>query len=594
MKRKMIVSYSLPVILISALVFFVGMPFLTKQYEKQMRYATSQSLAQTMNFVQNHMDNMQYVGELIQISREIREILEEPLGNYSDKAEAYREFYNLNTAFRNVEMTNENYRIGIYVSDKIEYANNNYYFYPQSELESMEYYDEMMEALDKNERYYSIITEARSSAPDKQDDYMASFSKIKFDYDGKTKVYVVKVEVLLDDMNAILEKGKTTEDTLVYYVNSNQRILLASDDEVLNSLQVDDIFLKGRDQWSVKNIAGRNYYIVYQKIDDKREDVLCALIPMTQFREQVYGIYRIAMLLVVFIAGCVVLISHFLEKYYVGRLNELGAKMNSIKNGEITAGISYDIKSGGDEIDEIDRNFNYMSMELNRLMKEHYKLGKNVVSAELKALQAQINPHFLYNTLDLINWGALDHGAIEVADMARNLGQFYRLSLNHGKVAIKIDEELKHVEAFINIEKMHFPGAIELNINVPQEIRALACLNIILQPFVENAIVHGIAEHPDIIECNIDITAKRVEDDIEFVISDDGMGMDEKQLKELIKFERTGSSKGYGVKNINFRLKLCYGEKYGVRYESELMEGTKVYLRIPAMELEELDKMLEL
>ncbi len=238
------------------------------------------------------------------------------------------------------------------------------------------------------------------------------------------------------------------------------------------------------------------------------------------------------------------------------------------------------------------KTVNFMTERLRALMKERFRLGKKVASANMKALQAQINPHFLYNTLDLINWGAMDYGTVQVAEIARNLGQFYRLSLNHGKSAITIGNELHHVEAYVNIENVHFGGAINLSIHVPEEIRRLACLNIILQPFVENAIVHGIVEHPDIVECNIFISAYRDSNDLILKVSDDGPGMDEKQLTDIFKNDSSSTYNGYGVKNIQQRIRLCYGKKYGISYKSKPMDGTTVTIRIPALDLDALNRIL--
>lgn len=125
-----------------------------------------------------------------------------------------------------------------------------------------------------------------------------------------------------------------------------------------------------------------------------------------------------------------------------------------------------------DEIEEIYHNFNGMVQEVQRLMQEHYKLGKEVKMAEVRALQAQINPHFLYNTLDLINWISMDYGAEEIGTLTWNLARFYRLSLNHGKSLITIGEEVEHVQVYVNIENYHFDNQISLNVDVPEELKA--------------------------------------------------------------------------------------------------------------------------
>lgn len=113
-----------------------------------------------------------------------------------------------------------------------------------------------------------------------------------------------------------------------------------------------------------------------------------------------------------------------------------------------------------------------MVQEVQRLMQEHYKLGKEVKMAEVRALQAQIQPHFLYNTLDLINWISMDYGAEEIGTLTWNLARFYRLSLNHGKSLITIGEEVEHVQVYVNIDNYHFDNQISLNVDVPEELKA--------------------------------------------------------------------------------------------------------------------------
>jgi two-component system sensor histidine kinase YesM len=267
--------------------------------------------------------------------------------------------------------------------------------------------------------------------------------------------------------------------------------------------------------------------------------------------------------------------------------------MNELGRGRFKMLDFSDSPQSGDEIDGIYRNFNRMAEELQRLMEEHYRQGKSVVTAELRALQSQINPHFLYNTLDLINWEAMKYKAGNIAEIAQSLGLFYRLSLNHGKAALLIKSELRHVEAYVRIENVHFDGAIHLEIVVPEKIQSYACLGIILQPFVENAIVHGIAEHPEIKECTVCISAEFDEQGIAFDIRDNGPGMSYERQRQILdnSFSSTGS--GYGIQNINSRLKLCYGENYGVSFDSAPGSGTIVHIRIPAMTLGQLEKLLQ-
>ena len=309
------------------------------------------------------------------------------------------------------------------------------------------------------------------------------------------------------------------------------------------------------------------------------------LIPLSEYNGQYYFLLLVAIMAVIIMIATIVAVSYWLSDFYVGRLRKLSMEMKHLQEGDLS--VQLPSINQGDEIEEVYRSFNFMVNELRRLVREHYRLGKEVRTAEMRALRAQINPHFLYNTLDLINWIAVDYGATDIEKIVWNLAKFYRLSLNHGKDLNSIEEEIEHVRAYINIEKFHYDDAIQLETYIPEELKNLACLNIIFQPFAENAIVHGIAKNTKIQSCKIEIRAEKIEGNILFTIKDDGPGMTQRQMEDAISEDIYQINGGYGIKNINFRIKLCFGEKYGIRYESNLGEGTTAYILIPAMTIEE-------
>ena len=590
MQKKLTISFAVPLTLICILITMCCAPVMSNAYRKQIQYSVGQSGEQVRHYITHYIENMYYMGQLIVQSSEVNRVLSDPsLGQYKDMAEAYREFYKLNSIFIDMESTNLSYRIGMYIPDELIYSNNCYFFYPESQLKELDEYEEMMEAVQKGQLYYTIMQEHTRSDMIHTKPYITQVTAMEVN--GHT--YIVKVGIGVEDVVNMLNTAQITPDNLIYLLDDMGDMLAASDHDQYAELE-DELPSQKQEQWSTMKLGGTRYYIMYYQLERYNWQIF-SLIPVETYKRQASFVSFMVMLVAVLMILAIIVVSYFLSKYYVRRLARVNLHMKSLENGDLNNQINSNryVQGTGDEIDEIYANFNNMAMRLQGLMKAHYKLGKSVMSAELRALQAQINPHFLYNTLDLINWGAMEHGADEVAQMARDLGMFYRLSLNHGKAAIHIEEELKHVEAYVSIESVHFPGAIHMNMEVPQQIREYACLNIILQPFVENAIVHGIAQHPDIIECNILITAVQEENDIIFTIEDDGPGMDQEQMDSILKESDAGKENGYGVKNTNFRMKLCYGDKYGVRYESGEMGGTKVILRIPVMTYEQLEEILK-
>ena len=194
--------------------------------------------------------------------------------------------------------------------------------------------------------------------------------------------------------------------------------------------------------------------------------------------------------------------------------------------------------------------------------------------AELKALQAQINPHFMYNALDAIIWHAKLKNQEYLADMVYELATFFKISLHKGENFIYVWEEIKHVESYVKIEQMRFPNLFEIHYRIQEDILQTKILKIILQPLVENAIKHGF----EYIESGgvITIVGYSDGDDLVFEIEDNGAGMKFDPLSVAY------TSNGYGIKNVHERLVLEYGQGYGLTFYSEEGKGTRVVVRLKA------------
>jgi two-component system sensor histidine kinase YesM len=254
-----------------------------------------------------------------------------------------------------------------------------------------------------------------------------------------------------------------------------------------------------------------------------------------------------------------------------------------------------------DEVGNLAKSFNYMVREMDEMVtelnvnidaleqeKENVKAEQTQKrKAELRALQAQINPHFLYNTLNAITWQAEDQGATDISILANSLGKFFRISLSKGRQIITIQEELDHVRSYLEIQKIRYKTKLNYEVFVPEDIRKMSTIKLILQPLVENAIYHGIKmkETPGTIK----ITAYKQEQElslpaIKICVEDDGLGISKEKLDVLnegLSQVIVDSTSGYGIYNVNERLKLYYGDAYGLTLESKEKEWTKVTIVIP-------------
>lgn len=589
MRKRMILFFSIPPILLLFLLLTIFYPKILDKYKMQVQYSFQQSINQAVSFLENYMQNMTYLGEMIENNGEVQEILSSDTfrkkRNYDIQ---YDEFYRLRKEFGRFEFDNSIYRFVLYVPDFLVYSSNSYYFYGESRLEEREDYERMLEKFKNGKDYLKYSEERKALSNFNTDDMLTLYHRI-LSKNTQQQIGVCSVSVPLDEFVKVMENANITHEGLVYLQNDRGDIVVTSNQDLYEQIAERASFPGNGEEWTFQNVilGDAKYYCSRQNVGDDGWQMVSLI-----SRKEYEGQYRtIAILLVTFtiIIACVItIIATMLSGYYVGRLTRLRNEMADLQGGNLN--VQLPVSAGGDEIEAVYRDFNFMVNEVQRLMQEHYQLGKNVKMAEIRALQAQINPHFLYNTLDLINWIAMDYGASDIESIAWNLARYYRLSLNHGKSVISIEEEVEHTQVYVNIENYHFDNAIQMTVDIPEDLKHKACLNIILQPFVENAIVHGIAENSAISQCRIDVTAQQQEDDILFCIHDDGPGMTEEQIHDAVSVDMAQSGKGYGVKNINFRIKLCFGEKYGVQYESQPGCGTTAMIRIPVMTIDEAEE----
>ena len=239
-----------------------------------------------------------------------------------------------------------------------------------------------------------------------------------------------------------------------------------------------------------------------------------------------------------------------------------------------------------DEITELGMSFNIMIGKIKELLDSKIKEQENLKKAELRALQAQINPHFLYNTLDTIIWMAESKKTDQVVEIVSALSSFFRISLSKGMDWITIGEEVERIRSYLTIQKMRYQDILDFNIEVDKDVTENTILKLILQPLVENALYHGIKNKRQ--GGMISVRAKRKgEDEILLEVEDDGIGFTPEKLAQLradlnddsgdIKLES-----GFGIGNVNNRIRLYYGKSYGVSIRSEYNSGTCVTLIIPA------------
>ena len=214
---------------------------------------------------------------------------------------------------------------------------------------------------------------------------------------------------------------------------------------------------------------------------------------------------------------------------------------------------------------------------MNQVRQEEISLRKT----ELKALQAQINPHFLYNTLDAIGWLCEEERCQDAVEMVNALAKLFRISISKGHELITIQKEVEHARSYLKIQNFRYKNQFSYDFQIEEDCLQYYCNKITLQPIIENAIYHGLDRMVD--EGHIQIGIYSEGEDVIFRVEDNGVGMSEEQCRSILHKE-PGDNSGIGIKNVNDRIKIYFGKEYGLSIESELDVGTCVTIRMPKVE----------
>ncbi|WP_168123277.1 histidine kinase [Paenibacillus sp. HB172176] len=265
----------------------------------------------------------------------------------------------------------------------------------------------------------------------------------------------------------------------------------------------------------------------------------------------------------------------------VRRIRKLGYRMGDLSRGEFEAAIRYNER---DELGELENMFNLMSERLGKLVEDITQAGLQEKEQAFKALQAQINPHFIYNSLGLLRWRAMDAQDEEQIQIIDSLTTFYRLTLNNQISVIRIRDEVEHVKAYLDICQFRYPGKVRIEWKIDESALELYTIKTVLQPIVENSYLHGgIIRKQDAV---IRISIKRQNGRVAMSVYDNGQGIPENLLRQLSEGVHAGKGNGFGSANIKDRLTLYFGADADYTFESALGEWTLVTIDFPACQAE--------
>lgn len=409
-----------------------------------------------------------------------------------------------------------------------------------------------------------------------------SLIRLYKNYTNQDELGVIKINISEDHIIEIMT-NKTIGDDSGYFVVDNQgNVITGTTDKDFSWIQRNLSSLSEDEGYFETEIDSDAYLITYDHIESA-DWLIVNYFLMDELLENNQAIKEFTVIVVfICIIACLILLIWFLT-YVIRPIKKMSLLMKNIENEDFDVYIE---TRGNDEFTVLAENFNKMSSKLKQLITKEYNLRISQREAELKALQAQINPHFLYNSLDLICWMSRIKKDYETAEVVEALSKMFRLNLNSGEEITTVERELNHLENYIIIQQKRYEGMIDFRINVQKDILDAKTVKLILQPMVENAIYHGIEPMGGEGIVWIDIFEK--DETLIYQIRDNGIGADIEEVEHLlVDSDDDYSNRGFAIRNVNERIKLYYSDLYGIKFSRLDMGGTSVTITQPLTKREQ-------
>lgn len=404
---------------------------------------------------------------------------------------------------------------------------------------------------------------------------------------GSTEQAVLLIEMAYQGLEEVLDEVTLGNGGYIYLMDSKGEIIWHPKYELIASGRVkeNNLVAAGYDDGSREEIFNGTRQTVVTKTVGYTGWKLVGVIKGTGISLNMLKTRLFIVFVILLIIFIVILINSYISFRVTNPIRELEKSVKALEEGNLDA----DIYMGGSyEVQHLGKSVQDMKFRIKGLMQDIVNEHEEKRKSEFDSLQAQINPHFLYNTLDIIVWQIENEKQSEAVHTVTALARFFRLSLGKGKNIVTVKDEIEHVKNYLMIQHMRFKNKFDYEFDIAEDVLELPSLKLMLQPLVENAIYHGM-EFMDG-DGLIVVKAWREENELYLSVADNGLGMTEDKVEMILTGESTsgnGRGSGIGVKNVNERIKLYFGEAYGLTIDSEPDEGTTVIIHLPAKDEKE-------
>jgi two-component system, sensor histidine kinase YesM len=577
----------LNVIIISVVVYFISFTFMKEQSISILSYAQRHKEIE----IRSNLEEYEGVARLLKNDMALQKFISANYTNITDEIEALRQY--VNPVLQSVMAIRKN---GMYLSiiryndDPIEVIQYNFENVLSNKLETSNY-------VGSNIRFYHVLTLDRMKQYDWFSNLYGNMNQFKWMQVGKDKEFnnISLVGEMLDSFSLgkekngmirisanvdklLSEESMENANGLQGYINfifdENGNVLTKNDIKMALYNEYFDIFQQMLSPETYQyNIAGRKMFF-----SSKMENnwTIITVVPIVSLYKAASNMKYWLVVLDLFLVALLLIINYIVINSFTNRLNNITNMLQKFKKGNFDVHITDKSK---DEIGFLSNVFNDMVNDIQRLIRDNYQFNIDKKDAELRVLQAQIKPHMLYNSLSTISRLAEKQDINNIKRMVKALCQYYRLSLNGGNEYLSVYEEIEHLKSYIDVYSIRKKDAFKVCFKIDESILGYGTIKMLLQPFVENIFHHAMYDSD--ITLNIIVEGRIHKEDIEFKIIDDGIGMNESVVDSLFK----GEGKGYGIKNVDERIKMHFGNTYGIQIFSIYGSGTTVTIRIPKFSL---------
>ncbi|MDF2614351.1 MAG: multi-sensor signal transduction histidine kinase [Clostridia bacterium] len=396
---------------------------------------------------------------------------------------------------------------------------------------------------------------------------------------------VILIDMKLNKFEEIIKNNNIGQKGFFYILDKNNDIVYAPVNPII--YRINNEWFKSKSDILIKAINNEIFEIMGET-SLKTGWRTIGVFSIEEILEDVLNMQTFAMIISGITFVLAIALAIIFTNSVVTPIKELTALMKRAEQGDLE--VEFEDSKYKDEFGVLGHSFNHMIKEIKQLIEMVYTEQRNKRNADIKILQAQIKPHFLYNTLDTIQWMASDYGAKDIVQIVGALTKLFRIALSKGKDVITVGQEIDHIKSYMIIQKARYEDKLDYTIEYDETLLDKTILKLTTQPIVENAIYHGIKQKRG--TGNVKIEFLKADNNMIVKVSDNGAGMDEHKLNEIqtmfmnenIRSVTSENGSGYGICNVHTRIRMTYGNGYGLQFFSKVNEGTVAQITLPLLE----------